>query len=145
MGFFNFGKSKEPLYNQRATEENKQQAAVPRTVKTMARPAAAAPARPERVDEQIAYGIDYLDERMNELTQAEAGIAEYVHKMNETYAGIGQVNEDFTYLNEHFNNLEEYAQNISTIMHEVSDVTSKVDAPSAVHAEFPCTFSNAES
>ena len=124
MGFFNFGKSKEPLYNQRAAEENKQQAAVPRTVKTMARPAAAAPARPERVDEQIAYGIDYLDERMNELTQAEAGIAEYVHKMNETYAGIGQVNEDFASLNDHFNRLEDYAQNISTIMEKSQSVVS---------------------
>ncbi|MDD6134807.1 MAG: hypothetical protein PUB49_08990 [Selenomonadaceae bacterium] len=86
MGFFNFGKSKEPLYNQRAAEKKQQQVAVPKAVKAVARTAAAAPARPERVDEQIAYGIDYLDERMNELTQAEAGIAEYVHKMNENYA-----------------------------------------------------------
>ena len=85
---------------------------------------AAVPEKQPQAERQIAYGIDYLDERMNELTQAETGIAEYVQKMQETYAGIGQVNKDFTYLNEHFNNLEEYAQNISTIMDKSKAVVS---------------------
>jgi len=70
MGFFNFGKSKEPLYNQRAIEKKQQQVAAPKTAKAAVTTAAAAPARPAQVDAQIAYGIDYLDERMNELTQA---------------------------------------------------------------------------
>jgi len=113
MGFFDFGRKKEPFYNQRSAEKKTQT-----MDHTSSRPptAASMPNMTTSVNKQIAYGIDYLDERMNELTQAEAGIAEYVRKMQETYAGIGQVNEDFTYLNEHFNNLEEYAQNISTIM-----------------------------
>lgn len=122
MGFFNFGKSKEPLYNQRATE--KKQQVETQGMPAAVRPAAAAPARPAQVDAQIAYGIDYLDERMKELTQAETGIAEYVHKMNETYAGIGQVNEDFASLNDRFNELEDYAQNISTIMEKSQSVVS---------------------
>ena len=111
MGIFDFGRKKEPFYNQRAA---KKQAA--NTVAPKPPVHAAVPEKQANMDRQIAYGIDYLDERMNELTQAETGIAEYVQKMQETYAGIGQVNKDFTYLNEHFNNLEEYAQNISTIM-----------------------------
>ncbi|MCR5438152.1 MAG: methyl-accepting chemotaxis protein [Selenomonas sp.] len=124
MGFFNFGKSKEPLYNQRAVEKKPQPVTAPKVAATVARNAGPAAAGNARVDEQIAYGIDYLDERMNELTQAEAGIAEYVRKMNETYTGIGQVNEDFASLNDHFNKLEDYAQNISTIMEKSQSVVS---------------------
>ncbi|SHK77768.1 methyl-accepting chemotaxis protein [Selenomonas ruminantium] len=125
MGIFDFGRKKEPLYNQRA-EEKKQQGmktAQPMQPKTgMA--AVGGQTQKEQGAQQIAYGIDYLDERMNELTRAEAGIAEYVRKMQETYTGIGQVNEDFTYLNEHFNELEDYAQNISTIMDDSRSVVT---------------------
>jgi len=119
MGIFDFGRKKEPFYNQRAAENQ-----TANTAASRAPVAAHAPEKQTDVNRQIAYGIDYLDERMNELTQAETGIAEYVRKMQETYAGIGQVNEDFTYLNEHFNNLEEYAQNISTIMDNSRTVVS---------------------
>ncbi|WP_026760986.1 methyl-accepting chemotaxis protein [Selenomonas ruminantium] len=119
MGIFDFGRKKEPFYNQRAAEKQAMNTAVPRPT-----PSAPVPETQANVNRQIAYGIDYLDERMNELTQAETGIAEYVQKMQETYAGIGQVNKDFTYLNEHFNNLEEYAQNISNIMDTSRTVVS---------------------
>ncbi|MBQ1867216.1 hypothetical protein, partial [Selenomonas sp.] len=102
MGFFNFGKPKEPLYNQQAKEKALAketakpvaQARVPQPAASSHKPAAASN------DKQLAYGIEYLDTRMNELTEAEAGIAEYIRKMSETYAGIGQVNEDFSSLNE---------------------------------------------
>ena len=119
MGIFDFGRKKEPFYNQRAAEKQAVNTAAPKPPVH-----AAVPEKQANMDRQIAYGIDYLDERMNELTQAEAGIAEYLRKMQETYAGIGQVNEDFTYLNEHFNNLEKYAQNISTIMDNSRTVVS---------------------
>lgn len=125
MGIFDFGRKKEPLYNQRAAEKKQQgQDAAPSVRPESRMTSATMPARQDGADKQIAYGIDYLDERMNELTQAEAGIAEYVRKMQETYTGIGQVNEDFTYLNEHFTDLEDYAQNISTIMDNSRAVVS---------------------
>lgn len=124
MGLFNFGKNKEPLYNQRAQEKaaasqsgpsaghlaNVQQRVVPQQAVT------------SNYEQQIAYGVDYLDSRMGELTEAEAGIAEYIRKMGETYAGIGQVNEDFSSLNENFSNLNDYAQHISSIMNDAHDV-----------------------
>ena len=123
MGIFDFGKKKEPLYNQRAMDKKPQAAAAAQPVRSGA--VSAMPTGQAQADKQIAYGIDYLDERMNELTQAEAGIAEYIRKMQETYAGIGQMNEDFTYLNAHFNDLEDYAQNISTIMDNSRSVVSE--------------------
>ena len=127
MGIFDFGKKKEPLYNQRTLDKKPQAAAAVQPVQERA-----SDMSQMQTDKQIAYGIDYLDERMNELTQAEAGIAEYISKMQGTYDGIGQMNEDFTYLNAHFNDLEDYAQNISTIMDKsrlvVSDAGNSVGA-----------------
>jgi methyl-accepting chemotaxis protein len=155
MGIFDFGRKKEPFYNQRAAEKQAVNTAAPKPPVH-----AAVPEKQANMDRQIAYGIDYLDERMNELTQAEAGIAEYVHKMQETYAGIGQVNEDFTYLNEHFNNLEEYAQNISNIMdtsrtvvsgagndigalsEKMQEIEGKLDEINAVFQEVEGKFAN---
>ena len=119
MGIFDFGKKKEPLYNQRTLDKKPQAAAAVQPVQERA-----SDMSQMQTDKQIAYGIDYLDERMNELTQAEAGIAEYISKMQGTYDGIGQMNEDFTYLNAHFNDLEDYAQNISTIMDKSRSVVS---------------------
>ena len=78
MGIFDFGRKKEPFYNQRAAEKQAMNTAVPRPT-----PSAPVPETQANVNRQIAYGIDYLDERMNELTQAETGIAEYVQKMQE--------------------------------------------------------------
>ena len=78
MGIFDFGRKKEPFYNQRAAENQ-----TANTAASRAPVAAHAPEKQANVNRQIAYGIDYLDERMNELTQAETGIAEYVQKMQE--------------------------------------------------------------
>lgn len=160
MGIFDFGKKKEPFYNQRAAERKQQAADSGQPVRPAAKMTAAMPARQEPADKQIAYGIDYLDERMNELTQAETGITEYLRQMQETYAGIGQVNEDFTYLNEHFNHLEDYAQNISTIMDKsrsvvssagedvgaladkMQEIESKLDEITAVFQEVEDKFAN---
>ncbi|BAL83667.1 putative signaling protein [Selenomonas ruminantium subsp. lactilytica TAM6421] len=131
MGFFNFGKSKEPLYNQRAKEKAAaNQAAEQASFNHKPAVQAQHKSAPyhdtvknnENNDKQLIYGINYLDERMGELTEAEAGIAEYIHKMGETYAGIGQVNEDFSSLNDNFNSLNDYAQNISTIMKDAHEV-----------------------
>lgn len=159
MGIFDFGRKKEPLYNQRAVDKKAQGTEHAQPVRSQTG-AVARPAQQQGVDKQIAYGIEYLDERMNELTQAEAGIAEYVRKMQETYAGIGQVHEDFTYLNEHFTNLEDYAQNISTIMdksravvnnagdsvgelgEKMHEIEGKLDGITAVFQEVEEKFAN---
>lgn len=113
MGLFNF--------NQRAQEKAaaSQAESAGRNVQHRVEPRRAVH---NDMDEQIVYGVDYLDTRMGELTEAEAGIAEYIRKMSETYAGIGQVNEDFSSLNENFNNLNDYAQHISTIMIDAHEV-----------------------
>ncbi|SFT33717.1 methyl-accepting chemotaxis protein [Selenomonas sp. GACV-9] len=125
MGFFNFGKPKEPLYNQRAKEKAlARETAKPAVPARAAKPVSASQQAAASNEKQLAYGIEYLDTRMKELTEAEAGIAEYVRKMSETYAGIGQVNEDFSSLNDNFNDLNDYAQHISTIMHESNEVVS---------------------
>lgn len=122
MGFFKFGKSKEPLYNQREKNVENDGALKKEVFQSPAAVTSSPAAARSSYEKQIAYGIDYLDERMGELTDAETGIAEYISRMGETYAGIGQVNADFSSLNENFNNLNDYAQQISTIMRESHEV-----------------------
>ncbi len=132
MGWFNFGKSKEPIYNQRSQQKKEQQLLqkpAAQSVQTMVK-ASAAPAVPagKNTDEQLLYGVNYLVERMDALNHEEVGISEYVEEMTKTYRDIGQVNKNISQLNEEFTGLGHYAQNITEIMDRSDAVVAKTDS-----------------
>ena len=121
MGLFNFGKSREPLYNQRKAEA--QPAAPVKRVPSFIHQGT--PSSTANTDEQLLYGVNYLVERMAALNKEEVGISEYVEAMTQTYRDIGQVNKNINQLNDEFSGLGRYAQNITEIMDRSDEVVDK--------------------
>ena len=121
MGLFNFGKSNEPLYNQRKAEAQPV-APVKRAPSLVHQETSSAAAN---TDEQLLYGVNYLVERIAALNKEEVGISEYVEAMTQTYRDIGQVNKNINQLNDEFSGLGRYAQNITEIMDRSDEVVDK--------------------
>lgn len=124
MGLFNFGKSKEPIYNQKSIDKK----ALEGTASNPGNSSFTGKVQKsggENTDEQLLYGVNYLVMRMEALNKEEVGISEYIEQMTQAYRDMGQVNKDIHQLNDEFSGLGRYAQNITEIMDRSDAVVGK--------------------
>lgn len=81
----------------------------------------------ERYDEQLLFGVNHLENKIEELMEEEVLISHYLEDVKNTYLEINRVNEAITKLNEDFSTFDKSAKNINQIMDSSDTVVAEMN------------------